>query len=244
MLKNRFLWLLFLGYLSLPYGAYGTDYHFVAIDHSAIQQVGERVLPKLYGRLGLSIVVTPMAGKRAQLESSSGLKDGEVLRIWSYGEEFGDTVRVPTSYYQLTTTAYVRKNSGIQIEHVEDLKHYRLVKVSGVRHTHDITEHMDNVVDVKTPMEMMHYLNNERADIALTSRLGGDYIIRQLGLDNIVAIETPLKVLPLYHYLYQRHSSLVDQVDQVIIDAKASGQLQAWIDEAERAIIQINDLSE
>lgn len=219
------------------HNSYAADYHFVAISDSMLQKVAQKVLPLLYNKLGLSIHISPLAAKRAQLESSSGLKDGEVLRVHSYGEVFQNTIRVPTPYYELTTTAFVRKGSGIQIDTPEDLKNYRIVKVSGVRHTSDITAGMENVVDVRTPEEMMRYLSNHRADIALSSLLGGTYVLKKFAINNIEPIPKPLAVLSLYHYLYKDHHALAVMIDNVIREETQSGNLARWLQQAEQEVI-------
>ena len=72
------------------------EYHFVSINNLIEQEVGRIVLPQVYKSLGIDITIVPMPGQRAQYEASSGNRDGEIMRIFTYGLENPTTHRVPT----------------------------------------------------------------------------------------------------------------------------------------------------
>ena len=212
------------------------EYHFVSIKNLIEQEVGRLIIPEIYKKLGMKVTITPMPGKRAQHSATKGKKDGEIMRIWTYGEENPTTIRVPTPYYYLETMAFIKKDSGIVIQSKSDLAKYKLVKVRGVKHTNNITKGID-AHDLNSTEQMMKFLAAGRADVALTNTVDGLIVLKELGITNIIPIQKPLAVLDLYNYIHEDHKDLVPKVDAVIKEMKASGELSRIIKDAEKQII-------
>lgn len=211
-------------------------YHFASIEGLVEQEIGRIILAEVYKKLGIDIVIIAMPGKRAEREATAGMVDGEIMRIWSYGEENPSTIRVPTPYYYLETTAFVKKND-IVVAVKADLAKYSLVKVRGVKHTNNITEGLGFVQDVENTCQMMRFLLAGRADIALTNTIDGTLSLNRCGITGIVPAGKPLAVWKLYHYLHVDHKDLVPRVDTVIKKMIASGEMAALIKKAEFSII-------
>jgi len=209
------------------------DYQFVSIQNLIEQEVGRVLIPEIYKKLGYRVDITPMPGKRAQEEATSGTKDGEIMRIFTYGNENPTTIRVPTPYYYLETMGFVRKNSGVKVNSKSDLAKYRLAKVRGVK-----TQGLKNVFDLKNTKTMMEFLNRGRADIALTNTVDGVLVLEKLGYTNIGPIENPLAVLDLYNYIHEDHADIVPQVNKAILDMQSSGEMDELIKKAEAAVIK------
>jgi hypothetical protein len=215
------------------------DYHFVSIENLIEQEIGRIVLPKIYERLNLKIQIHPRPGERAQKEAVTGMKDGEIMRIWSYGESNPTMIRVPTAYYFLETMAFIKKGRAINLSGKEDLKRYRLVKVRGVMHTDAITNGMPMVHTINGTAQMMRFLEKDRADVALTNTMDGILSLRALGYaDKVVSIEKPLAVLELYHYVHKKHKALVPKIDSIIKEMKQSGELSRLVKEAEAKVFR------
>ncbi len=221
-----------------PRTSLSQDYQFVSIQNLIEQEVGRLLIPEIYKKIGFTVDISPMPGKRAQEEATSGSKDGEIMRIFTYGNENPTTIRVPTPYYYLETMGFVRKNSGIKIRTKEDLAKYRVVKVRGVKHTNNITQGLDNVFDIKNTETMMEFLQRGRADVALTNTVDGILVLEKLGYENIGPIQQPLAVLDLYNYIHEDHADIVPQVDEAIVAMQDSGELESLITKAEAAVIQ------
>lgn len=217
------------------------EYHFVSIEKLIEQEIGRIIIPEIYKKMDIQVSISPMPGKRAQEEATSGTKDGEIMRIYTYGEANPTMIRVPTPYYYLETMAFIKKGSGVEIKSKEDLGKYKNVKVRGVIHTNNITAGLprENVHDINSTEQMMRFLENERADVALTNTVDGVLALKQLGLEkDIVPVEKPLAVLELYHYIHKKNKELVQRVDAVIRKMKESGELDTLIKKAEERVLQ------
>ena len=214
-----------------------TDYSFASISGLIEQRVGEIVLPKIYQKLGLQITVNPLPARRAQAMATSGALDGEIMRIWTYGDENPTTIRVPTPYYQLETTAFVRRDRDIVLKTKADLKNYRIAKVGGVKHTNNITQGLSSVFNVGDSIAIMRMVQKGRVDVALTNTTDGLQVLRNLKIDDVVKLTPPLAKLDLFHYIHKDHQDLIPKVDKVIKAMKQSGELEVLISEAEKTII-------
>jgi len=195
---------------------FAETYHFVSIKNLIEQEVGRIIIPEIYKKLDLDVSIKPLPAKRAQLMARAGKKDGEIMRIWTYGIENPTTIRVPTPYYSLETMAFIKKNSGVVINTKDDLKKYKLAKVRGVKHTNNVTIGMPFVRDVD-----------------------GILIIKKLGYKDIDAINQPLANLALYHYIHESKKNIIPKVDAVIKKMIVSGEMEKLIKEAENQTIEI-----
>lgn len=216
------------------------DFEFSAIEHLVEQEIGKIIIAEIYQELGLNIAIKSFSGNRAQHEANSGLKAGETMRIWSYGNENENLIRVPTPYYRIITTAFTSKNSAINITKASDLKHHKIVRVRGVKHTNNITKGLAQVSDSSSTERMFKLLQQGHVDVALTSYIDGMHVIRQLKLENEIIASPPLAQLQLYHYLHKDHEALVSQVDDKINQLKNNGKLAEIIKVAEYKVLKAN----
>ncbi len=232
------LFFMFIGFTNAE------EYHFVSINELIEQEIGRIVLPQVYESLDIDITITPLPGKRAQYEATSGRSDGEIMRIFTYGLENPTTHRVPTPYYYLETMAFIKKGSGVKIINESDLSKYAIAKVRGVKHTNNITDGLTNISNLNTTKQVMRFVEKGRADVALTNTVDGLMALKELGINNIIPIEKPLAVLDLFHYIHEDHKDLIPRIDAKIKEMKASGELTRMIKEAENAVIEKNFIIE
>jgi len=228
----------FIVFLMFFGSCYAEEYHFVSINKLIEQEIGRIVLPQIYKKLGIKITITPLPGKRAEYEATSGKSDGEIMRIFSYGIENTTTIRVPTPYYYLETMAFIKQGSGINISTRKDLSHFSIAKVRGVKHTDNITKGFAKIYDLNSTKQLMLFVDKGRTDVALTNTIDGLMALKELGLKNIIPIKKPLATLNLYHYIHESHKDLVPRIDAKIKEMKASGELAKIIKEAEKTVLE------
>ncbi|WP_223271736.1 substrate-binding periplasmic protein [Colwellia hornerae] len=172
--------------------------------------------------------------------ANTGQNNGEIMRIWTYGDENKQTVRVPTPYYYLQTMPFSLVSRQINIVNKDDLKKYKLAKVRGVKHTNNITKGLRNVFEMNSTENMFKILQNGLVDVVLTNTIDGQLILKRLGYENIVPAKEPLAVLPLYHYIHQKNKNLVPLINQEILRLQQNGELRKLIALAEKQVISLN----
>ena len=212
--------------------------HFASINYLIEQEVGLILIPKIYQSVGIDVQISPLPAKRAQKLASRGVVDGEIMRIFSYGDETPTTIRVPTPYYYLETCAFTKKSAEIELPTASALRNYRLAKVRGVKHTNNITKGMPNVIDEDNTSQAMKLLAAGLADAVLTNRLDGEVTIEELGMKSKIELNHCFTKLDLFNYIHLRKASLVPIINAAILDLKRSGKLQQWITEAEQQVVK------
>ena len=140
--------------------------------------------------------------------------------------------------------AFIRKGSGVKISNKNDLSRYVIAKVRGVKHTNNITKGLTNTYDLNTTKQLMRFVATGRADVALTNTVDGLMALKNLGIDNVIPIDTPLVILDLFHYIHEDHKDLIPRIDEKIKEMKASGELAKMIKDAEAAVIDKNIIVE
>jgi ABC-type amino acid transport substrate-binding protein len=162
--------------------------------------------------------------------------------MWSYGAENKNLIRVPTPYYSLVTSAFLRKDSTIKITKASHLNGYKIARVRGVKHTNNITRDLPNVSDSNSTEAIFKLLVQGNVDIALTNYIDGIEVLKRLNLENEIITGKPLAELKLYHYLHKDHQALVSKVDKMIKQLKRNGELTKIVKSAERAVLNINKI--
>lgn len=230
-----FMYLLVLSQLTQA-----NSYHFAYITGLVDQEVGVLIMKRVYEKAGLTLTATPFPGLRAQSMANSGEMDGEVMRIWGYGDQTKNVIRVPTPFYSVVTTGFHKESDPVSVNSKEDLKKYSLLKVLGVKHTDEITKGISskNITNVSDPIKMMKFLHDGKPNLALTNPLEGDIIIKQLKYTNIVPLKKPLATQPLYHYLHKSHADLVPKIDATLKSLQGSGELDKIVKESEEQVIK------
>jgi hypothetical protein len=217
--------------------------HFSSIELLVEQDIGRIIIPAMYQRLGIEVIVIPLPANRAQQEAVLGDTDGEIMRIWSYGIDNPDMIRVPTAYYYLQTGAFIVKNSDVLIRNKTDLAQYRLARVRGVKHTNSITAGLPFVNDMSNTQQMMRYLSAGMVDVALTNIIDGQKVIKNSDYKNIILMTPPLATYKLYHYLNKKHAALVSKIDLMIRDMQTSGELAQLIAKANAEVMNSQEVA-
>ncbi|MBN2657418.1 MAG: transporter substrate-binding domain-containing protein [Spirochaetales bacterium] len=213
------------------------DLRLAVIEDQAIQSVCAMILTELYAEIGLEVEILPMSALRAQQEASSGAVDGEVARIASFEMIFPQLIKVPTVLYQNSTLAFVRKDSGIEHVTKEELKNYRVARIKGVVNTDRLTGDVPEVYDFDSMEAMMEFVRIGRADIALTSRLGGNFTLADTGNDEMTGLADPVISLDLYHFLHRKNSHIVPIIDQKLREMRESGEMEKLILQLEEELL-------
>ena len=230
-------WMLALVLISSLCANAKATYEFVYIEDLIEQQVGQLIIETVYQQMGIEVNMLAQPASRSERSLNMGMLDGEVMRIYAYGEMNHNVIRVPTSYYTVETVAFIKKDRGITSITTDNLHLFSVARVRGIKHTQMVSKDLRNVAELTSSHQLIRFVHLGRSDIALTSRAEGLFTIRTQGFDDVIDIAEPLNTLPLFHYLHKKHADLVPLVDKKIRELKASGKLSEIISAAERQIL-------
>jgi len=209
----------------------------VRIENLAEQIIGEKIVNHIFDRIAVPLEVFACPGLRGNKINVAKVVDGEMMRIYSYGTMNPGLTRIPTPYYALETTVFVRRGTDVVVNSTKDLQKYKIVIVRGVQHTSDITNGLPNVEMVNGSKEMMAFLAAGRADIALANRIDGLGVLEAENIDSVHPLLT-LANHELYMYLNENRKELAPRLDDAIKSMSASGELEIRIGAAEREYME------
>lgn len=226
--------LFFCIFMAQPMSSFAVEkVRLARIENLAEQIIGEKIARDIFERIGFHLEVFACPGLRGNQISAAKVVDGEMMRIYNYGTMNPGLTRVPTPYYALETTVFVRHGTDVAVNSAKDLQKYKIVVVRGVQHTRDITDGLPNVEMVNGSKEMMAFLAAGRADIALANRIDGLSVLKAEKIDSVRPLLTLAKH-ELYIYLNENRKELVPRLDEAIRSMHASGELEALIAASER----------
>ncbi len=221
-LEKMLLLMIILFITSIPF--YADTINIAAIEGSQLHMASKKLLIEIYKRAGISIEIFDLPSKRAIMESSSGKKDGELIRIFNFGNVYPQLIRVPTPYTYFELAVF-SKDQDLIISGWKSLDNYRVGKVRGIKAIDDNLSGLGAVYETGTDIQLFKMLESGRIDIAISSAFEGLCRIKQLKLSS-------RKIVPVlenydgYHYLHEDNKDLIPKLDKVIKSMKESGELE------------------
>lgn len=169
----------------------------------------------IFKHAGYDVEVKALPAKRAQHYSNTGFLDGEVLRVYEFGEVNDSLIRVPTPIYSVKTTAYTLKYRGLHLSSVEDMKNYRIGFLRGVLNINEIVEGFDKIERLTNEEKLLKFLDSGRTDIIIAGGLGTQSLIIKNGYSDIIP-SLVISENPLYIYLHKKHERYITIIDEII----------------------------
>lgn len=214
---------------SLPVRAEG-PLRLSTFPEPGITIVFRRVLTEAYEQLGREIDITEYPAERALILASSGAVDGEAGRISIIEKSYPNLVRVPTPIYRSEFTAFTRRADIDVSQGWAALKPYRVGVLIGFKYIEARAPKL-NSVSLPSYEKLMSMLAAGRLDVVIMPLHDGLAVIRDKDLWGIHALEPPLSVEPMYHYLHPSNAELVESIDAILQRMQAQGRIRQIADE-------------
>lgn len=202
-------------------------------ENLAEQAIAQALLKEIYKKAGYAATVVALPPARATREALDGTKDGEVARIYSYGTRHPELLRVEPAYYYLTTVAFAKTSSPVQIKSVDDLKKVSLGIIRGVQHSMDASAGVATVHEASGAESLFGMLKAGRFEVALDTGINGNYMLQkpeyqELSERGVVASA------PLFLYLHPKYKLQAEVLGKVIKGLADSGELAKMTKQAEK----------
>ena len=196
------------------------------IENVPDQAVGGEILTAVYDKLGVKLEFVAVPAKRSLIESSEGRLDGEVQRVLDVGNEYPTLlpVREPINYIE---PSVFTKRVEFSVDGWESIRPYSIGIVRGVGSSERGTRGAPRVEAAPGMEQMMLMLANDRIEVAVNDLFSGLLVNAKLGLDQqLRPLSPPLQHIDLYHFLHVSHRALIPDVERVIRQMRASGELE------------------
>ena len=209
---------------------------FAANELLVEQEVAQILIKDIYAKINLKTVISPLPPSRANTMNVSQQIDGEIARIYLYGEKNPSLVRIEPAYYYLTSTAYCLEPKKINIKSKAELKKYSVAVIQGVAHSDEATKDHDKKTVVNNGIQMYEMVLNGRAQIALDTKINGRKIIKNKKFSNIYDCGSFAKY-DLHNYLNSKSAHHKEAISSMIKKLKKSGELEKMIQKAEDEVL-------
>ncbi len=203
---------------------YAQPLSIAKIENAPDHILGGMLLEVIYKRANIPLDLTIMPSARALMQSSRGRIDGELQRIFKFGESYPTLLRVPTPFTYFEPTAFSVRHQ-IPISGWSSLEGYKIGVVRGMKFAELGLKGMENVLWLTGSDQLFKMLDAGRLDIIVSARFDGFYHIKKLQLNSIRQLQPVIERHQLYHYLHEKHKNLIPIIDDVIKSMKKSGEL-------------------
>ena len=230
-----------ISYLVIVILSYTVDvvaevYPFAGIKGLAEQEVGELIFKKICKNQRLECHIDMLPANRAERYVNASSSAGEIMRIWEYGYDNPDLIRVPTPYYNLQTALFVRNDNRLNIYSLQDISDVNVGVIRGVKYTNIIDTNHNKLIEGRSTEQLMNLLTKGRIDVAVTSRFDGISTIQSMNIDNVMILPVELQTHPLYVYIHPQYAFLVPLIDDAINRIADSGELTKISSVAEQQV--------
>lgn len=209
---------------------------------STVQRDGffDLLLKEAFARLGKDAVTQKRAAERSLVDANEGFADGDVGRVEGIDLVFTNLVRVPEPVLdERSFVAFSIKGKTDCRASWEDLGDYTVGYVHGWKIFDLNTYSAKKRVPVVTTKHLFQLLEAEAIDIALSARLDGLAMAKELEIKDIQVLEPALAKKKMYLYLNKQHTELVVPLADIIKEMKASGRYDELMQSVEKKYFPI-----
>jgi polar amino acid transport system substrate-binding protein len=183
-----------------------------------------RVLQEAYRRIGITVEPRYLPNARALLAAERGETDGDVMRIAEIAESYPTLVRVPEPVITLDLVAFTAGLS-FRVDGWESLRPFSICVLRGLKVAELATEGMGRMM-ANGIDQALTMLQHGRCEVAvLIDQTWLD--IDRLHAGPMRALNPPVAMLPLFHYVHRRHADLVPAIAAALRQLHADGTVAA-----------------
>ena len=201
------------------------------------ESYGGRVLELIYReafrRLGVELEYRHYPAKRASLMADEGRVDGELARIYAYGQQHPELIRVEEAAFSDRFVA-LATNPEIKLDGWESLRGtaYRVEYLHGYQRVHDKLAEVVEPAQLSAISNWRHGLKKlirGRTDVFIDAEIVIEPLLNQEEFQsaNLVVVGV-MEEITIHAYLHKRHAPLAAQLSAVLKDMKREGLIEQY----------------
>ena len=192
----------------------------------------DRVILEATRRGGVEAEIVLLPNERALKSVDEGEYDGNFVRVAGMEAHYPHLVRVPEKVLDMAFVAFAAPGLTAPGAGWETLRDRNVVLVRGWKIYEDaVRDRAKTAVPVTDPEQLFRMLHAGRAELALYELWSGRYLLKQLGLTDIAAVEPPLAEREMFLYLHERHAALAPRIAAALRAMKQDGGYQRLVDQ-------------
>jgi polar amino acid transport system substrate-binding protein len=223
-----------LALVSLSGSAQARPYLISQIEDDPLSARAFEIVRAAYGRIGMEVQVEPLPNERGIVSADAGDTDGDTIRMAGIEGRYPNLVRVPEPVLNYETIAFT---SGLEfkVKGWESLRPYSLCVIRGMKLAEKGSEGMHREL-VSGSELVMRMLAAGHCQVGIL----GEAVwleVDRLGTGPFRALEPPVEIVPVYHYVHRRHAELAPRLAEALKAMRRDGTIDSIL-AADRAAIQ------
>lgn len=190
----------------------------------------DRLFTEIFRRLGIEVRIYDVPSERGLSLLNEGRDDGTLARNAGMAQRYPNLVQFSEKALDREYLAYT-KRADIEVTDWNSLAGFDVGIVNGWKILEENITTAGSLIKVRDGAQLFRILDEGRIDLAVFNRWGGLYLLRELGLKGVRALEPPLARRKVFFYMNKRHAALAEQASEVLRQMKLDGSYQRLIDE-------------
>ncbi len=193
----------------------------------------DRVILEAMRRAGVGAEIVLLPNARAIKSADEGEYDGNLVRIAGLERLFPHLIPVPETIMDMVFVAFAAPGLTVHEDGWEIVRDRNVVLIRGWKLYEEgvLAYRPRTALTVTEPDQLFRMLHAGRADLALYELWSGRYLLKQLGIDDIRAVEPPLTVREMFIYLHERHAALAPRIAAALRGMKQDGSYRRLVEE-------------
>ncbi len=192
------------------------------IEGDSMSQSAFQIMTEAYRRLGIDAKAEILPNERALEDSNDGVTDAETMRKAGIEARYSNLVMVPEPVLSFDTVVFTTGLS-FTVNGWDSLRPYSVCLLKGMKLAEDGTLGMQRMMGT-TPEQVVRMLAAGRCDAAVLGT-GIWTEIDRLKVGPMRALEPPVSVVPLFHYVNRRHAGLVSKLAEILRQMRGDGTI-------------------
>lgn len=202
------------------------DEHKVLVFSNSNADVGgaivRAIVPEVMSRIGHTAEFTHNPAERSLRLADDGQVDGEGMRVRGLSAVYPNLIESSEPIF-VTDFVTFQKRGKPQISSWEDLAGLTVGFIRGWKIIEKHEQSFGMAVPLTQPPQIFAMLAEDRLDVGIFTRTGGEFLLGLSEGTNVVASDVPLEVQELVMYFHKSHADLVPAFDAAMREMKEDG---------------------
>ncbi len=198
--------------------------------------IAKNVMAEAYIRIGRTMKLNHLPGKRSLVVANRGDVDGELFRMEGLEQSFPNLRRIPVAIVTVEFVVFTKGNI-FPIEDWKSLLPYHVGYMRGIKTIEANLAEGTHSTAVNTLEQVFKILEHDRSDVVIHARLSGLMTLNKLGIKDTNILKPSLLINKQYHYLHIKNQHLIEPLTEVLLQMEKEGIIQQIQQQVEQAII-------
>lgn len=190
----------------------------------------DRLIREVFRRLDIDVRIYDVPSERGLTQLNEGHDDGTLARNPGMSARYPNMVQFSEKALDREYLAYT-KRTDLKVNGWNSLAGYKIGIVKGWKILEQNITSAGELISLRDGAQLFRVLDENRIDLAVFNRWGGLYLLRELGIKDVRALEPPLARREVFFYLHQRHADLAVRASEILREIKQDGTYQGLVDE-------------